>query len=626
LSDAMDLAHIVYWEQEPTTGELILNDPYYKLCGTDAITEGGYRIGGKEYTIRFVHPDDRHLVTDFIQQGEIHRNREFLGEGEHRIVRRDGQVRHIFARVRRTRDAEGRTVRIYGANQDITERKQAEEVLKRYELLSANSRDIILFMTWEGNILEANTAALAAYGYTREELLQVSIKDLRAPEVPSLLEQQLLAADGWGMLYEAVHRRKDGSTFPVEVSSRSAAVNGKHILINITRDITERKKLEQQLLQAQKMEAIGTLAGGVAHDFNNMLSVILGYSQLIMKTMEKDSDLYGFIDEIEKAANRSADITRQLLAFARKQTISPTTLNLNDTIEAMLKMLRRLIGEDIELAWLPGTTLLPVRMDPSQIDQILANLMVNARDAITDTGKITIETDNTSLSDDYCAAHPGFIPGNYVVLSVSDDGQGMNKETLNRIFEPFFTTKKAGEGTGLGLSTVYGIVKQNEGFVNVYSEPGKGTTFRIYLRSQDERGVEDRPAVPTAMVAADGETILVVEDEVAILALAEKFLTGLGYTVLAANRPEKALEIAQNYPNLIDLLMTDVVMPGMNGKELSEELLKSRPDLKCLFMSGYTSNAIVHRGVLDKDVYFIQKPFSLNDLAAKVRAALEGQE
>lgn len=386
----------------------------------------------------------------------------------------------------------------------------------------------------------------------------------------------------------------------------------------------QQKKLEEQLHAAQKLESLGTLAGGVAHDFNNMLNVILGQTEFALERLPLDSPLRENLEEIQKAGRRSADLTRQLLAFARKQTIAPKAMNLNEIIDSMLKMLSRLIGEDIDLLWKPADNLGSVCVDPSQIDQLLANLVINARDAIgQNNGKVTIETHNASFNDEYCAAHAGFTQGEFVMLGVSDNGCGITPETLPHLFEPFFTTKKIGKGTGLGLATVYGIVKQNHGFINVYSEPGQGTTFKIYLPLQD---IE---AVPVAKSAAgkpktdNKETILLVEDEPSILNISTMMLESFGYTVLTAETPEKAIQLAREHAGEIHLLMTDVVMPEMNGRELARKILAIYPELKCLFMSGYTANVIAHHGVLDQDVFFIQKPFSMNDLADKVRETLD---
>jgi PAS domain S-box-containing protein len=384
----------------------------------------------------------------------------------------------------------------------------------------------------------------------------------------------------------------------------------------------EKIKLEIQLLHAQKMESVGRLAGGVAHDFNNMLGVIIGHANLVLMDLEPGHPVQVNMGEIRKAAERSADLTRQLLAFARKQTVAPKVIDLNEAVDAIFLMLKRLIGEHIDLTWRPGAGLWPVRIDPSQIDQILANLCVNARDSIGEVGKISIETRNSSIDEGYCAQNAVFVPGEYVCLAVSDNGHGMDKETQAHIFEPFFTTKSVGEGTGLGLSTVYGAAKQNNGFINVYSEPGVGTTLTLYLPRY--QGLPDAPReTPGARSSVGEETILLVEDEPAILEVAAEILIRQGYRVLAASSPEEALRLAGQCGGAIALLLTDVVMPGMNGRELAKRLQSLYPHLKRLFMSGYTSDIIAHHGVLDEGVHFIQKPFTLAGLAAKVREVLD---
>ena len=396
------------------------------------------------------------------------------------------------------------------------------------------------------------------------------------------------------------------------------------------KDITERKvaeqereKLQNQLTQAQKMESIGRLAGGVAHDYNNISSIIIGFSELALDSVEHSDPLREDLLEILTAAKRSTDITRQLLAFSRQQTIAPSILDLNDTIGSMLKMLQRLIGEDIDLAWLPGDGVWPIKIDPSQVDQIMANLCVNARDAIANVGKLTVETKNIDFDEDYCADHPGFSPGEYVVLAVSDDGCGISPEVLENIFEPFFTTKGLGEGTGLGLATVYGIVKQNNGFINVYSEEGGGTTIKVYLSRHSGQKISVIKENIAEMPLSCGETILLVEDEASILKLGKRILEELGYTVLAATSPNEAVSLAEEHSDEIDLLITDVVMPEMNGRELSEQLQRVYLNIKVLFMSGYTADVIAHRGVLEDGVCFISKPFSKKDMAIKVREVLE---
>jgi CheY-like chemotaxis protein len=355
-----------------------------------------------------------------------------------------------------------------------------------------------------------------------------------------------------------------------------------------------------------------------------MLVLILGYTELALEEMDPSLPLHDDLEEIRKAANRSADFTRQFLAFARKQTVAPKVLDLNETVESTLKMLRRLIGENINLVWMPGKSMWPVKVDPSQIDQILANLCVNARDAIADVGRIAIKTGSVLFDADYCAAREGVTPGEYVVLAVSDNGCGMNKETLDKLFEPFFTTKAVGQGTGLGLATVYGAVKQNGGFINVSSEPGKGTTFEIYLPRHAGNVGQAQGTMPEALVVHGKQTILLVEDEPAILKMTTRMLERQGYKVLAAGSPGDGIRVAGENAGKVHLLLTDVVMPEMNGRDLARKLLSQHPGLKCLFMSGYTADVIAHHGVLDEGVQFIRKPFSTRDLSVKVREALDG--
>ncbi len=394
-------------------------------------------------------------------------------------------------------------------------------------------------------------------------------------------------------------------------------------------DITDRKraeeeqaKLQAQLLQAQKLESIGRLAGGVAHDYNNMLNIIIGYSELALMATQPDNPLHKNLTQILEAGKRSADITRQLLAFARQQPISPRVLDLNQVVNSMLKMLRRLMGEDIELVWCPHAALWPLRMDPSQIDQILVNLCVNARDAVAGVGKIVIETENISFDQAFCPNPTECYSGDYVMLTVSDNGCGMDRETQNKIFDPFFTTKEPGKGTGLGLATVYGIVRQNNGFINLYTEVDQGSTFRIYfprhLETTRPAASEDSPEFPRGF----GEKVLVVEDEPAILSLMAQMLTELGYSVLHAATPESALDRAREHGTTIDLLISDVIMPGMNGRELARHVRSLCPQVCILFMSGHTADIVSRQGVLEQGVNFIQKPFSLQTLAVKIREAL----
>ncbi len=384
----------------------------------------------------------------------------------------------------------------------------------------------------------------------------------------------------------------------------------------------EQQRLQSQLIQSQKMESVGRLAGGVAHDFNNMLSIILGNTEIVMEDMAPDDPLQGNMHEIRKAAKRSAEFTRQLLAFARKQPIAPKVLELNQTLEGMLKMLRRLIGENIELVWRPANGLWPVKVDSSQIDQMVANLCVNARDSIKDNGRIIIETANVNFDETYCQDHEDFVPGDFILIAVSDNGRGMDPKTRENLFEPFYTTKEVGEGTGLGLATVYGNVKQNSGFIKVLSEPDQGARFEIYLPRHTELEARVKDQKQDSPVLKGSETILLVEDEKPILRMATMILERLGYRVLSAASPVDAIHTGESYQSEICLLITDVVMPGMSGRDLANHLLGIHPQLKCLFMSGYTADVIAHHGVMDEGIHFINKPFSKQELAAKVREVL----
>ena len=533
------------------------------------------------------------------------------------------------------------TILIIGLMRSRYRRIRTEEALRKsealYRLVVENINDIIWtfdLSTMTYTFVSPSVRRILGYGD------ETTMKDLDVIFTPETKRHVLKLfgkfmegnAEESVIVMDAEHRKKDGSLIWMEISASPLKDNLGNIVgfLGGTRDITKRRraevesaKLSAQLQQAQKMDSVGRLAGGVAHDFNNMLGVILGHAEIALDQVDPAQPLHTHLQEIRLAANRSADLTRQLLAFARKQAVSPKVLDLNDTVAGMLKMLQRLIGENLHLAWLPGADVWPVKIDPSQIDQTLVNLCVNARDAIAGVGKLTIETKNISFDEDYCANHTGFVPGEYVLLTVSDDGCGMDKETIDKIYEPFFTTKGMGKGTGLGLAMIYGIVKQNNGFINVYSEPGQGTSFMIYLPRQMRKTEQLRREESPEPVPHGQETILLVEDEPTLLELSTLLLSTQGYRVLAAGSPGEAIRLAGENAGEIHLLMTDVVMPEMNGRDLAKTLLALYPHLKCLFTSGYTANVIAHHGVLDENVHFIQKPFSRRDLAAKVRAVLD---
>jgi len=522
------------------------------------------------------------------------------------------------------------------------ERKRAEEALRqseeKYRTIVENIQDGYLEVDLAGNFTFVNDAQCRNLGYTREELIGMNNRQYTDETTARKLYQTFNGVYRTGEPVKVLDLeviRKDGTKTFNEISvSLIRDSEGKPIGFRaIARDVTERKRaeeerlaLQEQLRQSQKMEAIGKLAGGVAHDFNNLLTVIHGYSELILNSLDQSSRLRQDVQEILNASERASSLTRQLLAFSRKQVLQPKVLDLNDHVPNMDKMLRRMIGEDVELVTLLAKDLGRIKADPGQIEQVILNLAVNAKDAMLNGGKLTIETANVKLDESYARSHIGVTPGHYVMLSVSDTGAGMTPEIKERIFEPFFTTKEKGKGTGLGLSTVYGIVQQSGGNVWVYSEPGVGTTFKIYLPTIEEDTESLRPTALSTKPTQGFETILVVEDEETVRKLACTVLQNYGYTVLEAPNGEEALRIVQGQNgNPIHLMVTDVVMPGMSGRQLAERLVSLCPKLKVLYMSGYTDNAIVHHGVLDPGIAYIQKPFASDALASKVREILDGE-
>ena len=574
--------------------------------------------------------------------------RDGLCRVELSLITKNGTVIPFEYIVTPVETEDGKTL-FLSIGRDITERKQTENALKD----NAQAQSILLerlnqaqqiakIGTWEWNVQTDHVwwsdETYRIFGVTPEHF------------VPSFEANSALIHPDDLPLYKKSFEHSLQTGVPLDIHLRVVTPDGSlkycqgkgkvihnnagqpSQFIGTIMDISELKQaegekalLESKYQQAQKMESVGLLAGGVAHDFNNMLGVILGYTELAMDHVAPTLPLFADLKKIQDAAQRSADLTRQLLTFARKQNVTPKALDLNETVEGILKMLRRLIGEDIDLSWTPGRGLWSIKMDPAQIDQVLANLCVNARDAIAGVGSIAVGTENITLDQKFCAENTGVVPGDYVRVTVKDSGCGMDQQTINHIFEPFFTTKGVGEGTGLGLATVYGAIKQNNGFIDVTSEPGQGTLFTLYL----PRYVADAGHVPlveaVAKPAARGhETILLVEDELTLLNMTTTMLQRLGYTVLAANTPSEAFRLVRERTGKIHLLATDVIMPDMNGLDLQKQLLAILPGMKCLFISGYTADVIAQQGVLDEGLHFIQKPFSQKNLATKVREALDG--
>jgi hypothetical protein len=584
-------------------------------------------VSGPEWWAERVHPEDRQSViaqvAPLLSAGHVTR--------EYRFRHKDGGFRWIRDEQILARDTGQEEV--VGSWSDVTALKEAELRLRESEeqyrlLFDSNPHPMWVFDRDTLGFLAVNDAAVRHYGYSRDEFLGMTVKDIRPPEDVArfMADHEQRQSDGGGSYASAQpwkHRKKDGTVVEVDVATSPIAFQGRPARLTLVSDVTEKRSLEAQLLQSQKIESMGRLAGGIAHDFNNLLGVISGYGELLRKRVGGDTRLAKYADDILKAAERAAGLTRQLLAFSRKQVLQPRILDLNAVVGETEKMLQRLIGEDVQLVTVFDKRLGSLRADPGQIDQVLVNLAVNSRDAMPRGGRLTIETANVVLDRAYAHQHAGVEPGRYVMLAVSDTGQGMTPDVLARVFEPFFTTKEAGKGTGLGLATVHGIVKQSGGHVWVYSEPGRGTTFKIYLPRIDEPEEDAEPVAARADLSRGSETILLVEDEASLRELVRECLEAVGYTVIEARHGAEALEICERHRGFIHLLITDVVMPGMGGRELAERLQASRPEMRTLYMSGYTDDAVVLHGVLAEDMAFLQKPFTAEALARTVREVLD---
>ena len=636
LALALEGADLGSWDWNVVTGEVVVNERWTEMLG--------YRLDELELNLdlwkSLVHPSDWGKVEIELDKHLQGLTPEYVTE--HRLCCKDGSWVWVLDRGRVIeRDADGKPLRAAGTHLDITERKLADEALRKseqwYRALVETSPDPILIYDLEGNIQSASKQAPAMYGVETVEEFLAEIKNIGdlLPE-----EDRKRAFDNFTQTLETGRSRrtvysvnlKDGKASEVEVNSavlRDADGNPLSFF-SIIRDISERKqaeqekaKLEEQLRQSQKMEAIGQLAGGIAHDFNNLLTGIIGNLSLARMYLNDPQALMDTLNEIGHASERATELINQLLAFGRKQMMSPRIVDLNDVVSDLERMLRRLIGEDVLLETVLDETSGPVRADAGQLEQVLVNLAVNARDAMPGGGRLTIETRPVELDADYCRGHVGSQPGPHIMLAVSDTGYGIESANLDRVFEPFFTTKPKGEGTGLGLSMVFGIVKQHNGSIDVYSEPSRGTTVKIYLPVSNEGRTTKASPPPPEKPARGTETVLIVEDEEIVRNITLKILNQLGYKTLVAENGEQALELAGQYDAPIDLLMTDVIMPKMNGRELANHFASRYPGLKVLFTSGYTENIIAHHGLLDPEVNFLGKPFTPTQLGAKIREVLE---
>jgi PAS domain S-box-containing protein len=628
----LDMAGVILMALD-REGRIVLANP--KAC---SVLEGEEAdIVGRDWFSNFVPQHTRREVKRVFRQlmsGSLEPAEHF----ENQVVSLEGNPRWIAWHNTVMKSRDGDILGTFSSGEDITERRQTKRALReseeRFRELTDTLPQVVFEVDLRGTITYANQRAFELFGYVGEDLKKglQTLEMIASQDHDRARENiQMILSGEKPKSTEYSARRKDGSTFPIMIHSTRIVRNGEVVgLRGIICDLSEHKAAEKALReseeilrQSQKMEAMGRLAGGVAHDFNNLLTTILGYSEMLLSDAALSEEVLSSIREVSRSARRAGSLTQQLLAYSRKQVLRPEELNVNELVENLSNMLRRLIHENIQLSTLLEPDLGWIKADPAQLEQVIINLAINARDAMPDGGNLTIETRELTLDKGFSRRHPEAVPGKYVMLAVTDTGHGIDAESQKMIFEPFFTTKAPGKGTGLGLATVFGTVQQSNGLINVYSEPGVGSTFKIYLPVVERRtsAEEQRPEVG-ADVRTD-RTILLVEDDEALRKLVDQVLKETGYTVFSAGNGEDALDLLEQPDQVeVDLLISDVIMPGIGGKELSERLRALRPDLKVLFMSGYPDETVVHHGVLDEDVAYLQKPFSPNTIIQKVQEIL----
>ena len=621
LAEAQRISRVGSWEWDIGTDGVRWSDEHFRIFGYEP---GAIRPSHSAFLDR-VHPDDRDSVEREIDTARAERRPYDI---EFRIVRPDGAMRTVNARGATILDKAGAPQRMLGTVQDISERRRAEALVTRLGRIVEDSvNEVYVFDAQSLRFIQVNRGARGNLGYSEEELRALTPVDLKPEFTRESFEdmlQPLREGTQKFLIFQTVHRRKDGTTYDVEVRLQLSHAENPPVFVAIIQDISDRLAMEEQLRHSQKMEAVGQLTGGVAHDFNNLLAVILGNLDALEEKVRDKPDLYALVRPAIRAVERGTALTARLLAFSRKQALRPRAVNLNDLMTNMVELLRRTLGATIAIEAMSGKDLWPCEVDPVQLENALLNLAVNARDAMPEGGKLTIETANVRLDDEYAAAQAEVIPGNYVVLAVSDTGAGMPPQVLKHVFEPFFTTKEVGKGTGLGLSMVYGFVKQSGGHVTIYSEPGKGTTVRIYLPRTRRVEAYIPPAEHAATdYRARDETILIVEDDPEVRSLAVMLLRELGYEVLDAGQGAAALAHLAENPR-INLLLTDMVLPGeFSGATLAEEVRRRYPWIKVVYMSGYTEKAASRGGQLGSGEILLQKPFRRLELARTLRQALD---